>query len=250
MNGLTRVLADVRARRNLDAYVAVIIAVVFAALGIVGDIVPEGLKWSALFAGLGMLLFRVALPPRPSTPVESLLGDRTAFEGTQFSTLLAGATELWIFAPSAVNILNPQHCDVIRRTVLDKGSGEVRVAVIDPECADAVDLAVRQLDESLEYPTQDFETSLRTSVAQLRRMSSWSVTGTFGYRFVDRNPGFSLVAINPSRRDGRLVVEFHGYRNEAIGTRMHLTLTRHESDHWFQYWVRQFDALWAAARTP
>jgi hypothetical protein len=247
VNVLSRALADIRARRNIDTYVAVTIAAIFAALGIVGDIVPDGLKWSALFAGLGILLFRVALPARPATPIEHLLADRTTFEGTPFSSLLVGATQVWIFGPSAVNILNAHNCNAMRRTVLDRSSGEVRIAVLDPAEAEAVALAVRQLDQSLEYPVQDFEDSLATSVALLRRMASWRTAGAFGYRFVPYNPGFSMVAIDPLHRHGRLIIEFHGYRNEAVGSRMHLTLSRHDSDRWFQYWVQQFEALWTAA---
>lgn len=248
MDALRRIWKDVRSGRNLDTYVATVVAAVFTALGIVGDIVPDNLKWSAVFAGLGMLLYRVTMPARPATPVEELLADRAALEATPFPSQLTGAETLWIFAPSAINILSPQTCEAIRRHVLDKGTGCVRVAVLDPSNADAVALATRQLDESLQYPVQDFGTSLRTSIEQLQKMAAWTTPGSFSYGLVDYNPGFSLVAIDPTRPDGRIVVEFHGYRNEAMGSRMHITLTRRDSDRWFQYWAGQFEEIWARSR--
>lgn len=250
MTIMRRMWADVKARRHLDTYVAISIAIVVAVLEIVGDIVPQGIKWSALFAALGILLFRITLPDRPGTPVDRLLGDRTAFADVPFRSLLDRADQLWIFAPSAINMLNPQHCEDIRQCVLDKRTGDVRVAVLDPDNAGATNLAIRQLDESLEYPTQDFKTSLNASVEQLHRMAAWQTAGSFSYGFVDYNPGFSIVAINPTHRNGRVIVELHGYHNEAIGSRMHLTLDRTDNDYWFQYWVHQFEEIWTSSRRP
>lgn len=250
MSVLRRVWADLRARRNLDTYVVTTIAVVFAALGVIGDVVPEGLKWSAVFAALGLLVFRVAVPADPATTLDTVLADRDEFAEVPFPTLIRDATELWIFAPTAINLLNAQHCKAIREHVLNKGNGDVRVAVLDPTNEVAVDLCVKQLDESLLYPLQDFRRSLTTSVEQLRRMADWQVAGTFAYRFAEYNPGFSIVAIDPTQAHGRIIVEFHGYHNEAIGSRMHITLTRRTSERWFHYWAHQLDEIWSTARLP
>jgi hypothetical protein len=241
---------DVRERRNLDTYVATLIALVFAALSIVGDIVPESLKWSAVFAALGMLLFRITLPARPATPVERLIGNRDAFVETPFPELIRNATQLWVFGPSAINLLSQGNCESIRRALFDKGTSDVRIVLLDPGEAGAVALAVRHLDESLDFPGQDFESALAASVHQLERMTAWDNAGHFDYRFVGYNPGFSLVAVDPTSRDGRVIVEFHGFRNETTGSRMHLTLTRRDSDEWFQYWTRQFEEIWTSSRTP
>lgn len=250
MSVLRRVWADLRARRNLDTYVVTTIAVVFAALGVIGDVVPEGLKWSAVFAALGLLVFRVAVPADPATTLDTVLADRDEFADVPFPSLIRDATELWIFAPTAINLLNAQHCKAIREHVLNKGDGDVRVAVLDPANEVAVDLCVKQLDESLLYPLQDFRRSLTTSVEQLRRMADWQVAGSFAYRFAEYNPGFSIVAIDPTQAHGRIIVEFHGYHNEAIGSRMHITLTRRTSERWFHYWAHQLDEIWSTARLP
>ncbi len=78
-------------------------------------------------------------------------------------------------------------------------------------------------------------------------MAAWHVNGSFEYRLLDYNPGFSLVAIDPSARDGRLIVEFHGFHNEATSSRMHMELARQQSDHWYAYWSEQFNRIWEAA---
>lgn len=248
MELLRRIKQDVLARRNLDTYTATCIAIVFAALGVVGDVVPETLKWSAVFAGLGMLLFRITLPARPGRLADEIFADRSAYDLAPVQDLLTNATQVWIFAPSAINILSPQNCESIRKKILGRGDGDVRIVVLDPTNQAALDLAVKQLDKSLQYPVQDFRTALATSVQQLATMSQWQEAGTFEYGYLDYNPGFSLVAVNPRRADGRVIVELHGFRNESTGSRMHFTLTRADSDRWFQYWTMQFEEIWNACQ--
>ena len=189
MDILRRIKADILARRHLDTYVATVIAIVFAALGTVGDIVPDGLKWSALFAGMAMLLFRITLPDRPGRTVDELFADRSAYDAPPLPELLTSATQLWIFGPSAINILSPQNCEAIRQRVLHKGAGDVRITVLDPDNEAAVALAVQQLDQSLLFPVQGFRASLGASVELLRTMAQWQVAGTFSYWYLDYNPG-------------------------------------------------------------
>jgi hypothetical protein len=250
MRELRAVWSDVKNRRHLDAYVATVIAIAFATLGVIGDIVPESLKWSALFAGMAIVIFRVTLPARPRTTVEDLLGDRSDFELTPFSALIENARQVWIFAPSGINVLSAENCDAIRRKVLARADGDVKVVVLNPANSGAVLLAVRQLDDSLQFPVQDFEVSLNASIVQLGRMLGWQKPGTFGYRYLDYNPGFSLVAIDAGLKTGRVIVEFHGFQNEATSSRMHIVLTPFTSEQWFRYWVQQFEEIWQASLVP
>ena len=67
---------------------------------------------------------------------------------------------------------------------------------------------------------------------------------------LDYNPGFSLVAVNPSARDGRFIVEFHAFHNDATSSRMHIEIGRKQSDHWCTYWRDQFERIWDAASAP
>ena len=72
--------------------------------------------------------------------------------------------------------------------------------------------------------------------------------GTVEYGYLPYSPGFSLVIVNPSGRNGRLVVEFYGYANDLITDRMHLEISRNQSQYWFEYWEEQFKVMWDAAR--
>ena len=122
--------------------------------------------------------------------------------------------------------------------------------VLAPSRDAAIALATRQLDDSLDFPTQKFRASLEATIGKLEAMTGWTVPGSFQYRLLAYNPGFSLVAIDPSTRSGRLIVEFHAFHNEATSSRMHVEITRKQSDRWYAYWGDQFERIWAAATPP
>ncbi len=245
-----RIGLDLKNRRNVDAYVVAAMALVLAVLSVAGDVVSEQLRWAGLLAGVGLLVYRVTLPDSATGAVDDVLNDRSDFEDRPLRSRLQGARELWVFAPSAVNLLSVQTCDVLRNTALRHPQGVLRVVVLDPADQTAVRLAVRQLDDSVDYPLQQFPASLSTTLGHLRLMSTWQVHGSFEYRLLDFNPGFSLVAIDPSAKHGTIIVEFHAFHNEATSSRMHLEITRQGSERWYSYWSDQFDHIWRAAVPP
>jgi hypothetical protein len=245
-----RIGHDLKNRRYVDAYSIAFVAFMLAILSLVPDFVPDPLRWAALLAGVGTLVLRITVPESRTETMDELLNDRFAFDNTPFSERIRDAAEVWIFAPAAINILSVHNCELLRGKTLAKPDGILRVVVLDPANLSAIQLAVRQLDDSLDYPVQDFRDSLQATCRQLRAMSSWQVKGSFGYRFLDYNPGFSLVAIDPNSRNGRLIVEFHGFRNEATSSRMHIEISRQQSERWYKYWTEQFGGIWEAASVP
>lgn len=248
--GWRRIGRDLKNRRYIDAYSIAFVALVLAVLSLVPDIVPDQLRWAALLAGVGILVLRITIPDSLAGTIDELLNDRFAFDNNPLSERIKNAAEVWIFAPTAVNLLSAHNCELLRTGVLNKPDGSLRVVVLDPANEAAVRLATRQLDDSLDYPVQDFGASLQSVIRQLRAMASWQVRGSFDYRLLDYNPGFSIVAIDPTTRSGRVIVEFHGFHNEATSSRMHIEIPRKQSDHWYAYWTDQFNRIWEAASSP
>jgi hypothetical protein len=245
---IRRIGHDLRRLRNIDAYAVAFLAFVFAVLSLAGDVLPDNARWAVLLAGVGVLVFRMTIPDHGDGAADDLLKDRSAFEGKSFPARLREAKELWVFAPSAINLLIPQNCDTIRTTILANPDGVVRVVVQDPAEETAVLLATRQLDDSLDFPSQLFPSSLAATVRQLQRMAAWQARGSFDYRLAAYNPGFSRVAIDPGTRQGVVIVEFHGFHNQVTNARMHIELTRASSEQWYTYWLGQFDRIWHAAQ--
>jgi hypothetical protein len=242
-----RVANDLRDKRYIDLYSVAIVSIALAVLSLATDVVPYGVRWAVLFAALGILVLRMTIPSATSSSIESLLADRFAFEGIDISARLQEAKEVWVFAPSAVNLLTAHNCESLRKGPLSRSDGAVRIVVLDAKRRDAVELATRQLDYSLDFPIQDFATSLQGTIRLLQAMAAWKVVGNFAYGFLDYNPGFSLVAVDPSSRQGFIIVEFHGFHNEATSSRMHIRITRSLSERWYAYWADQYSRIWEQA---
>jgi len=249
VDGLKRIARDLRHRRNVEAYVVTAAALVFAALSVVGDLVSDDLRWTATLAALGLLVYRLA-DPVEVVDVDQVLQSRIAFDDVSFGSRIKSAREVWMYGPSMVNLLTAANTDDLRRTVLARAGGVVRIAVLDPDEPAAVALATRQLDDTVDYQMEVMPEALRRTVDRLEQIARWPTSGRLVHRFVPFNPGFSLVAIDPRAKDGVVIVEVHGIHNESDVDRMHVELDRRSSEHWYDYWIDQFEHLWDIARPP
>jgi Flp pilus assembly pilin Flp len=233
---LRRFLDDLRGARHIEAYAIAGLAFAITILSVVSDL-SQQVANAVILACLGFLVFSTAgqRAGGQEATVTSLLRDRDSF-GT-FDQVLDGAAELWMYAPSAINVLQRNAGDLRRWA---EAGGRARVVVHDPDAGTVA--AVRaQLDRN-----SDFGDDLEHALRQLRRLTSERLE----YRLLDVNPGFSLVVVNPRQRSGRVIVEFHGFRDNSISDRMHIDISRTESMHWFEYWADRFEAIWDAAREP
>jgi hypothetical protein len=235
---LRRLAEDLREVRNIEAYAISTLAAALTIFTIVGSPSPQLFDAVAL-ACLAFLVFSTTRQQAASQAGGGLAGvlrDRDSY--ATFEQLLDGATELWMYAPSGVNVLR-RHGGDIKRWLA--AGGRARFVVHDPG-AGAIDTLATQLDED-----NDFGKDLTASLDSLDKLAG---SGGLDYRLLSLNPGFSLVVVNPRQRGGRLIVEFHGFQDESISDRMHVEIRRSESTHWFDYWARRFEAIWAAARVP
>lgn len=243
-----RILTDIRHLRNLDVYVVSAVALILALLGLIGDVVPDELKFSAILAALGLLVFNISTPKTTKASLDDYLNDRTSF--VPMPQLIKGAKKLWIYGPSAVNVLNQDNVIAIRDEILSKPGGEFRVMIQDPENTEALRIAVQQIDENIDFKVQDLPKAIQDSLLILNNIEKWKRNGMFEYRLLPFNPGFSMVAVDPDKSYGVVIVEFYGFYHEHTSSRMHIRLTRAESERWYTYWANQFDRMWATARVP
>ena len=232
---VTRVLSDIANGRNIESYALVLVAFVLAVIGLIDDAIPESLKFAVILAALALLVFQTTKPEAQPVDYDAVLRDRHRFG--HFRDFIKGGKTLWIYGPSAGNIL--RFDSDIKREVLDRG-GTVQILMQNPN-APVMNTLPRQYNHT--HPLrEDVEFSLRTLQNLVQGLSA----GTLDYGLLDHNPGFSLVVVDPDNANGRLVVEFHGYDSDEITDRMHIMLTRLESRHWFDYWSQQFESMWQA----
>jgi hypothetical protein len=233
---LERVWAELRAGRHLEAYAIFALGLVLTILGLVG-VADDRYLLSALLA-VTFLVFRSAHAPagRGSWRLDEVLRNRESF--TPLSQMIRAATELWVYGPTALNVVN--HAADIRQHVLARG-GNVRVIVQDPASSSVGDVRA-QLDDNV-----DFDHTLRGSLATLAKLRG---SGGLEYRLLGFSPGFSLVVVDAHKPSGFLILECHGFKDDNISERMHVRISRLESLHWFDYWTARFRAMWDAAHEP
>jgi hypothetical protein len=234
---LRRILEDVLSGKNIEAYVIAVVAIALAVMGVLDNAVPDDWKLAAILASLALLVFNTTRPDKQAVDLDAVLLDRQSFGA--FQEVIKGKRVVWIYGPSAINVLRDgPH---IKREILDRG-GEVRVLIQDIDAAAGMEILGQQIDK-----TVDLVNSLRMSGDILKTMKGW---GNIDLRVLAYSPGFSLVVVDPDARDGKVIVEFFGYRNELITERMHIEITRQQSQHWFEYWAKQFQTMWDDGYPP
>ncbi len=63
-DALSRIWRNIKERRHVDAYAAAFIAFILAVLSVIGDVVPEQIRWAAILAGVGILERRLVPAPQ------------------------------------------------------------------------------------------------------------------------------------------------------------------------------------------
>jgi len=232
-----RIFADILAGKNVEAYVVSVIAVALAVAGVMDNAIPDDWKLAAILAALALLVFNTTRTDKQIVDLDAVLQDRQSFGA--FQDVIKGKRVLWIYGPSAINVLRDSAH--IKREILDRG-GEVRIIIQDIQSEAGMYILAQQIDQ-----TMDLKNSMTMSLDLLKRMKGW---GKVELRVLPYSPGFSLVVVDPDARDGRVIVEFFGYRNELITERMHIDITRQQSQHWFEYWAAQFQKMWDEGSPP
>jgi hypothetical protein len=238
--GLNRVRRDLLNFRNIEAYGAMLVGIALIVIDIIGD-VSDADKLTVIIAALVILLFRSTAPAMPKRGLDDVLANRDKFG--PFKEFLSGGRTLWVCAPSAANILRDP--SPIKEKILSNKQAEIVMLLQDPDeqiviqnLQNQLDIAARQLTEDIELAT--------TMLERLRLYRAPQHSIEYGY--LPYSPGFSLIIVDPERSTGRLVVEFFGFHNEFIGSRMHIEISRQESEYWFEYWVDQFREMQQTAR--
>lgn len=229
-----RVINDITNLRNVDAYVVGFIGVALIFLDVLGTVELDAYL-SVMTAALVVLLLRTTTPQKKEVDLDNVLLDRQSY--TPLRDFVQGAHVVWVYGPSAVNVL--RESATFKREVLDRG-GELRVLLQDPAENSSMAILRQQLD-----PNNNLDHDIQGSLFTLAKMLEW---GKVDYRLLPYNPGFSLLVIDPDGKDGRLVVEFFGYHNNLIDDRMHILIERRTSQYWFEYWAKQYEIMWDAAR--
>lgn len=242
---ISRVGRDLRARRNLESYFVALVAGAVAVVGLIDDVVPDSVKTSVILAALGLLVFSLTRPTEGKASIEDYLHNRP--ELGSLPDRIKNARKLWIYAPSAANILAGTNLDAIRQSILSHSRGELRVIVQDPSNAEAVELLSAQLDKSVDFQHQDLPTEIDKTLKKFALIRGWPMQGKFDAKLLPYSPGCSMVLIDPDKATGTAIVELYGWHLQSTSDRMAIEIQQAVSPRWFSYWVEQYEFMWGDA---
>ncbi|MCC6616619.1 MAG: hypothetical protein IT320_24310 [Anaerolineae bacterium] len=227
---LRRISSDLLKGHNLDAYVIALFGLALIVVDLAGN-VEQSTQLTLIVAALTFLVLRATVPESGIFNLDDVLKDRQAFG--PFKEFIHGRRSLWMWAPSAVNIFND--ASSIKAEILDPG-GEVCVLLLDPAAEAITPHVQKQLDSTGDELLGDIR---RTA----RMLETLKQSGNVSYGYLPYSPGFSLTIVDHDKPGGKLLVEYHGFRNEFTGNRMHIVIERAQSEYWFNYWVNQFEEM-------
>ncbi len=242
LRSFRRIAGDLTTFRHIEAYVVVGVGIALIAIDVLGE-VPINVQLTVIIAALVVLVFRTTAPDVKHEDIHELLRNRNQF--VPFREFIKGAKTLSIYAPSAINIL--RDAAPIKDEILEKG-GKVTILLQNPH----EDQEITQLQKQLDIAAVDLRNDIFIAVDILKRLNTRR-DGTgyhLQYGFLPYSPGFSLLIVDADRASGRLIVEFFGFHNEFIGNRMHIQITRQQSEYWFEYWLEQFREMQKLALSP
>ncbi|RMG75145.1 MAG: hypothetical protein D6711_07405, partial [Chloroflexi bacterium] len=245
---LSRIFNDLLELNNIEKYVIAFAALGFAVLGLFDDVVSNDLKMSAILAALGLLVFNLTRPEQDGTAsLDHFLNDRQDLP--KLSDTLANVQELWVYAPSAANLLRGDNLGVIKDKILKNPNGHLRILIQNPDEQLAVTILQKHLDEGVvEQNNQSMPHEIQETLKRLASIRDEKRLGKLSYGLMPYGLGFSILIFNPNKSDAFLILEIHGFRNKDTRARMHIRITRRDSERWYDYWKNQMIAMWNDAQ--
>ena len=127
--------------------------------------------------------------------------------------------------------------------VLKEGA-DLQVILVNPDG----EAAKRIADPSANFPLEALKANTQMTIQNLRWLSALPERkGSVELRFIEEEPYYNVVAINPEKESGIIFVEIYPQR-WVSGSRPRFELTAGRDAYWFAYFREQFTQLWKNSR--
>lgn len=247
MRFLDGVFADLRAGKNLEVYLTLVVALVLLILDIFGFASTEALAAGTL-ATLALLAFSTLknreqmqrLAEAAEQGMSGRLGADDFFwdEDRLGQDDFKDADFIGVVGVTLSRTVRT-HSLVFEDRLRDEA--HVRFMVIDPESP----APLQAIRRSQGVPSQSFYKSLLQPTIENVCMlaTSASSRGTVELGLLPYIPSFGLVLIDPDRPHGRIIVEVYQHKTPAFSPTFELRNTQQDA-RWYSFFREQFDLLW------
>lgn len=161
-------------------------------------------------------------------------GLRARTEFSDFEQRSIHASEIFILAISAIS-LSGRYAHIFENKVND--GCRIKIILLNPQSESLKSLELTNRDQAAAH-------DIRASLAAFEPLIGIkNRKGRCEIRLSDFFLPFSIVAFNPSKDSGEMIVEYHSYKI-SFGEQPHVFLTTKDNIHWYEFYKNQFEKAW------
>jgi hypothetical protein len=227
---------DLRSGVNLDAYLAIVLAIVLGALNLLG-IVPQQQLGALTLAVLSLLVVSTLVNRNKLDEVQGTLMRPSPivdeFPNT-YDEDLKGSGDLTLVGISLARTVRTYYDKIENRV---RNGSRVRVLLVKPG-SDGLRLA-----ESRVAINQSFDRANRDVMDTYEDLIALQALGKgLKIRVINQELSFGVIHVNPGTAAGCMYIEYYPYRTRGYD---HMKLVLRPSDgKWYDFHARQMDLLW------
>jgi hypothetical protein len=145
------------------------------------------------------------------------------------------ASEIVVVGASLISWVVP-HYDFFERQM--KRGCKFRFLLLDPTSP-----AVPVWDLTTRSPVIKIDIERTLESLKLMKQAEKDSRGRCEVRLGKVFPPFSMIAVDPAKDTGWMIVEIHTYKR-TLGERPHIRLSHMSDNKWFDFYVGQYEQLW------
>jgi hypothetical protein len=251
-----RVTKDLGEGRNVELYATIVLAVLVGALGAF-NVISADVVASVTLATLALLAYGNIGNRNTVDQLEDRV-TKLSVDVRENSLGRVRAEDFFVSdRPKPSELESARAIGIIgttlSRTVIEyagvlerrlRSGASICCATIDPKSGANSQLALRSYGVTEEG---FYESRIRPTIDLLRILNSVAGTnGSLELRLLPYVPSFGIIAIDPAEADGVIYVEV--YRHKSLGENALFKLEHERDQRWYDYFLRQYTALWESAR--
>jgi len=233
---------------NLDSALAIIISIVAAFYGAFSNqsSLLVAISGALGLVALGMIKDRNArdelleqvqqLKEPPS--VGTVFLDRDKY--IPFKDLTASAQKICLVGPSLVTLFNDNKL-YLQDTKLKQHGATIQAIILDPQSS-----AIKSAENCVNQPPDTIKAEIKMTIKNVRSILDSLVgtaNGKLELKTLSTYLNFSMVLIDPDMPNGKIFVEFIGYRS-GLHNIPHIEITRSRDKEWYQFFLQQYNNIY------
>ncbi|MBD2492125.1 hypothetical protein [Aulosira sp. FACHB-615] len=250
MKLLQNVWQDIRSGQNIDAYITIGIAIIIAVLGITGFATSTTVN-SAILAVLALVTTALLVSRQENKKLQDAVSrieklDHLAdkffgreYDRTELKKFIRTSRKAFFWGLNFTRTIPLLKDDI--EYGLENGL-EIKFLLMKPASQVVEMAAFRSRDSNVD----ELNSTLETNISRLLTLSQKNYSGSLEVRCINYLPCCTIVCFDHHLISGRMIARLLNFRvpNEIRAT---FELTSKDDNYWYNFFVKQFEAVWNAA---